>query len=108
APQPGRSGLEGEVAGNFDPARYPGEGGSGEGVFFATHRPIAADLQGSYQNGMQEINIPRPVFNQLVQDGVILPDTYHPAGQSWHVPTNRIPDFNAAIRNGTNNTYHPQ
>jgi hypothetical protein len=60
-----------------------------------------------YGNGIQELHIPGPLFEALVLQGVIQPDGYYPVGQSWHVPPDGLTVFNAAIKQGTPNRFHP-
>src|SRR6478609_4475201 len=63
--------------------QYPGDG-----PYFATDRIIATqDFQphGTYQNGLQEVQIPRSTFDRLVHDGVIQIDGHYAPGRSWVV-----------------------
>jgi Pretoxin HINT domain len=102
APAPGRN-AAGEVVNGYEPTEYPGDG-----PYFATRRSIAESFQDSYENGLQEIRIPKARFEQLVAEGVIQPDGYYAPGQSWHVPSERLPAFNQAIMEGPPNLYHTQ
>ncbi len=73
APQVNRQ-PEKEVHSGFDPKDYPGIG-----PFFALDRPLAEEWQGIYKNGLQEIHLPRAVFEDLLANGMILEDNvYHP------------------------------
>ncbi len=92
-----------ELQQGFEPADYPGMG-----LFFATEKFIAESFQQSYQNGLQEFHMPRDLFDRLVQLDVILPDTFYPVGQSWHVPPSGLHEFNVAVGQGTPGKYHPQ
>ncbi len=92
----------GEVVNGYAAVDYPGNG-----PYFATERQIAHAFAFSYGCGIQELHIPRPLFEALVIQGVILADRYYPPGQSWHVPPGGLADFNAAIQQGTPNHYHP-
>ena len=102
APGKGRTGAAGEVRAGFDPAEYPGDG-----PYFATDKSIAEGFQQSYGNGLQEINIPRSTFDELVQRGVIRMDGYYEPGRSWHVPADRLAEFNEAVKQGATNQFHP-
>ena len=102
APGKGRTGAASEVTNGFDPAKYPGDG-----PYFATDKSIAESFQRSYGNGLQEINIPRSKFDELVNKGVIKVDGYYDAGKSWHVPADRLAEFNEAIGQGPANQFHP-
>ncbi len=101
APQKGRDGAA-EVASGFDPNVYPGNG-----PYFAFARDFAEGWQDIYENGLQEIHLPRTLFEDLVQKGVIQSDSYCP-GQSCHVPAAGLAAFNQAIQQGSPNVYHPQ
>jgi hypothetical protein len=92
----------GELQGGFDPANYPGPG-----LFFATYKPISESFQLHYGNGLQAFFMLETEFKRLVQKGVILPDTYYPSGQSWHVPAAGIPEFNAAMQGGSPGKVYP-
>lgn len=48
------------------------------------------------------------LFDMLVEQGVMEPDTYYPSGQSWHVPSARLPAFNRIVQQGKQNVYHRQ
>ncbi len=101
APAPGRLGLADEVVNGFAPSRYPGNG-----PYFATDKTIALEFRSSYNNGLQEINIPRSVFDQLVQKGVIKVDGLYQRGRSWRVPPRGLGEFNEAIKLGPPNAFH--
>jgi hypothetical protein len=102
APQPGRSGAAGEVVDGFLPENYPGEG-----VFFALAEAKAGEYRFNYQNGMQRVRIPRALYDQLVQEGVILPDENLP-NSAIRVPPDKLPRFNEAMRQGPPNEYSPE
>jgi hypothetical protein len=102
APGKGRTGVADEVTSGFDPAKYPGDG-----AYLASDKAIAEGFQKSYGNGLQEINIPRSTFDELVHKGVIKVDGYYEAGRSWHVPADKLAEFNAAIKQSTTNKFHP-
>ncbi len=102
APANGRLGAAGEVTAGFDPAEYPGDG-----PYFATDKPIAEGFQQSYGNGLQEINISRGTFDELVHTGVIKMDGYYGAGRSWHVPADKLANFNDAVTQSATNRFHP-
>jgi hypothetical protein len=99
---PGCRDPVGEVGTGYAAADYPGNG-----PYFATDRQIADAFALCYGCGIQELHIPRVLFEELVKRGVIQPDGYYPPGQSWHVPPGGLADFNAAIQQGTPNRYHP-
>lgn len=103
APRPGCRYPEREVLGGYEPADYPGAG-----VFFARYKPIADSFRQCYQNGLQEIRMSLELFDMLVEQGVMEPDTYYPSGQSWHVPSARLPAFNRIVQQGKQNVYHRQ
>lgn len=92
---------EREVIDGFSADDYPGDG-----PYFATDRRIAEEFAACYRRGLQELHVPQAVFDKLVLHGHVQPDGYYPAGQSWCVPPNRLPEFNAAIRLGTPNRFH--
>jgi hypothetical protein len=52
--------------------------------------------------------MPRDLFETLIQRQIIQVDGFYPAGQSWHVPPDGLPEFNAAIRQGCPNYYWPE
>ena len=87
----------------FDPVHYPGDG-----VYFTTNLPLALEFQRCYGNGLQEIKLPTELFKKLVEEGVMQPDYYYPGGQSWHVPPDRIPELNKAVRGKSNGDYFMQ
>jgi hypothetical protein len=101
APQQGRDAIA-EVTRGFEPAVYPGDG-----PFFALELQLAEQWRAVYRNGLQEIHVPRPLFEDLLRQGVIQPDTYYP-GRSCHVPPPGLVLFNQAILQGTPNAYHPE
>jgi hypothetical protein len=92
-----------EVVEGFDTIRCPGNG-----VYFATYLPLALEFQRCYGNGLQEIKLNKELFKKLVDDGVMQPDYYYPEGQSWHVPSDRIPELNETIRGKPNGLYFMQ
>ncbi len=103
APQGGRLNAAGELTEGFDPSQYPGDG-----PYFATDKAIAEGFRdASYGNGLQEVNIPRGIFDELVAKGIIQPDTFYGPGQAWHVPPDGLAEFNAALKMGPPNVYHP-
>lgn len=59
-----------------------------------------------YGSGMQEINIPKPLYDDLVKSGAIKSDFFQ--ADSVHVPVQGLDAFNAAIKEGPPNVYHPQ
>lgn len=103
APSPNCPDPAREISIGYDSAHYPGKG-----VFFATRKPIADDFRRCYQNGLQSIYMPRWLFCELVEEGIIQPDGYYAEGQSWHVPPASLAIFNQAIGQGTPNEYEPE
>lgn len=101
APRAGRTGVADEVVEGFSPDRYPGNG-----PYFTSDPRIAAEYMFNYRNGMQEIQIPRDLYDQMVSDGVIVRDLRETA--SVHVPAEGLERFNEAMRKGPPNVYHPQ
>lgn len=102
APQPRRDAAR-ELIDGFDSAAYPGNG-----PYFSVVREIAVEFQDSYQAGLQEIHVPRLLFESLGQKGIIQTDPFYTKGESWHVPPDGLDEFNNAIKQGTQNLYHPQ
>jgi hypothetical protein len=102
APQPGRDGAR-EIAKGFDPQMYPGNG-----PYFTTDDMLAERYQRHYLAGLQEIHMPRPVFEDLMSRGVIVEDPMYPPGIGYHVPPSSLPEFNLAIQQGNPNVFHPQ
>jgi hypothetical protein len=100
APQAGRPAAQ-EMIDGFDRLRYPGDG-----PYFASDKALAEVFEGIYQNGMQEIRIPKDRFEELIRLGVLQPDSYYPSGSSYHVPPDGLALFNDAIRMGSPNLYH--
>lgn len=100
APQKGRDAIH-EITSGYDPDQYPGDG-----PYFALDKALAVEFEAIYGNGLQEIRMPRSLFDELVRLGVIRRDTYYPT-RSCHVPPVGLPDFNEAINQGTPNEYHP-
>lgn len=100
APQPGRAGAQ-EVIDGYDHLRYPGDG-----PYFARDKVIADRLQSNYGNGLQEINIPETLFQDLLDQGIVQPDAYYGQERSYHVPPAGLPVFNEAIKKGSPNVYH--
>ncbi len=98
---PGCRDPAGEVAIGYAAIDYPGDG-----PYFATDRQIADAFAFCYGFGMQELHIPKVLFETLVIRGILQPDGYYPLGHSWHVPAGGLADFNAAIQQGTPNCYH--
>jgi hypothetical protein len=102
APQSGRVAPQ-EVVDGFDPELYPGNG-----PYFTIDRKIAEGFQETYCNGMQEIYLPKTLFEEFIGRGIIRLDLYYRAGQSYHVPASGLRLFNEAIKLGTPNVYNPQ
>ena len=100
APQAGRSGGAEEVVHGYSPTQYPGMG-----PFFSTERSVAESYRYHYQNGLQEIKIPKHVYDGLVRDGIVRVDGLEHA--SIHVPAEGLGIFNAALRLGPPNAYYP-
>jgi hypothetical protein len=92
-----------EVKEGYVHEHYPAQG-----PYFATEKAVAVAFQYCYRNGMQEIHLPRLVFEDLVQKGLIQPDGFYLPGQSWHVPSDGLAVFNRAIQLGSPNEYHPE
>jgi hypothetical protein len=103
APSAGCTDAALEIVEGYQAERYPGKG-----VYVASNRLVAEDFRRCYANGMQELHLPRPVFDRLVKAGIIQPDSYFPEGQSWHIPPDGVATFNEAIRLGNANVYHPE
>ncbi len=91
-----------EIIDGFDPADYPGNG-----LYLATDQLLAESFQPCHGNGLQEMFMPRDLFDDLIDRGIIQPDGYYAPGRSWHVLPADLAAFNAAIRQGTPNRYHP-
>jgi hypothetical protein len=103
APSPKCRDPQREIRDGFDPADYPGEG-----LFFASHRLVADAFLGYYLNGLQELHVDETLFAELVAQGVILPDGFYPAGQSWHVLPADIDAFNKAWQQASPAQYYAQ
>ncbi len=101
APQRGRTGAAQEVVDGYDPSRYPGDG-----PFFSRDKGTAQKYQYHYENGLQEINVPRSEYDRLTTEGVIRRDGLE--NQSVHVPATGLEAFNEAIKSGPSNRYHLQ
>ncbi|MCM8541265.1 MAG: hypothetical protein NE328_13405 [Lentisphaeraceae bacterium] len=97
APQKGRDGAK-EVVEGYDPKTYPGEG-----PFFSTEKGVSEKYQYHYQNGLQEINIPKKEYDNLVEKKVIQKDTLEK--NSVNVPEKDLEKFNEAIKKGPENKY---
>lgn len=102
APSPTCRDPAGEVIHGYAATEYPGNG-----PYFAADENIAKGFAACYGRGMQKLYVPRALFELLVQRGLMRPDGWYPAGQSWHVPPDGLAEFNAAIGQGTTNQYHP-
>ncbi len=89
-----------ELENGFDPANYPGNG-----PYFATNRRTAEDFLRNYDNGLQQIRIPREQYDNLVRQSVIQPDPWLP-GDSIHVPPDLLERFNEALKSGPSNILH--
>jgi hypothetical protein len=70
-------------------------------------RELAHEWQDVYENGLQQIHLPRSVFEELIRQGIIRPDGYYP-GRSCYVPPDGLAIFNDAIAQGSPNLYEPQ
>ena len=101
APQGGRTGVAQEVVEGFSPGRYPGNG-----PYFSTDPAIVAEYMFHYRNGMQEIRIPRHLYDEMLGDGVIVRDTFEV--NSVYVPARGLDRFNETLRQGPPNVYYPQ
>jgi hypothetical protein len=99
APQPGRDAAR-EIIEGFDTQSYPGNG-----PYFTTVRAIAEDYLQYYKAGIQVFYLPRAMFEDLLYDGVIVPDPLYSDGECYHVPTDGLPRFNQAIQHGTPNEW---
>jgi hypothetical protein len=86
----------------YDANDYPGKG-----PYFAAKRHIAEGFARHYGGGLQELHLPRALFESLIQQGIIQPDGWYPPGDSWHVPADGLAAFNAAIQQGSPNQYDP-
>src|SRR5436309_15958991 len=94
APQSGLDGAR-ELVGRFDPQLYPGNG-----PYFTTDKSLAESYERHYRAGLQEINLTRADFEDLLSRGIVLQDPMYPAGISYHVPPGGLAEFNAAIQRG--------
>jgi len=101
APARGRTGVADEVVNGYDPKRYPDNG-----PYFSTTRSVAEEYQYHYQNGLQEINIPKNEYDDLLNREMINVDGYEV--DSVHVPPENLDEFNKAIQKGPPNVYHPE
>ena len=101
APQKGRD-ASNEVVNGFDPALY-----TENGPYFTTVRTIAQGFQEIYRNGMQKLYLPKAIFEELLEQGIIGPDLYYKPGR-YHVPASALRQFNEAIRLGTQNFHEPE
>lgn len=102
APQPGRDPAR-EIAGGFEPRMYPGNG-----PYFTRDKTLAVVYQRHYLAGLQEIHLPRVLFEDLLTRGMVVEDPMYPPGISYHVPPLGLSEFNAAINQGSPNVFHPQ
>lgn len=90
----------------FSPVDYPLNG-----PYFALDKSLSVENfqpYKGYQNGLQEINILKSHFDDLLMRGIIKPDTYYEPGRSVHVPATGLHEFNRIIQLGPPNKYHPQ
>ena len=102
APQRGRTGVEDEVIEGFSKERYPGDG-----PYFTTDEATAVnDYQYHYENGLQEIRIPRSEYDRLVKEGKIVIDGLEKG--AVNVPAKYLDEFNEVLKQGPENIYHPQ
>jgi hypothetical protein len=102
APSQACADPEGEVKKGFDPGQYPGQG-----LYLALFKSVAEGFQRCYGNGLQEMHLSKDVFEELVRQGIIRPDSFYPEGQSWHVLPDCIAAFNEAMLQGSEGHYHP-
>lgn len=92
-----------EVASGFLAESYPGDG-----LYLATNAMIAMEFAKAYENGLQQIEIPADVFEQMKVDGVVLADGYYRPGSSWRVPPEMLAAFNATmLAHGISRYDHP-
>ena len=91
-----------EVLHGYEPSDYPGNG-----PYFTAVKDIAKGFAACYGRGMQELHMPRDLFETLIQRGDVQPDGWYGPGESWHVPPGGLAEFNAAIAQGTANKYDP-
>lgn len=82
-----------ELLEGFSPDNYPGPG-----LFLATFKAVAEEFSACYENGLQEIHLTGPVFQDLVNRGIIKPDCFFPKDQSWHVPEDQLVYFNEVLK----------
>lgn len=102
APSPSCCDPSREVLEGYAADEYPGHG-----PYLATEEGLALEFADCYGRGLQELHLPRARFEEMVKEGVIQPDTWYPEGQAWHVPPEGLEVFNASIKAGTPNLYHP-
>jgi hypothetical protein len=93
--------IETEVANGIDPSKYKHPKWH---PYYATDTTIALDFQGEYGAGMIEIALPRTVFEDLVDRGVLTIDALYTEGRSWSVPRAKIEEFNKVATQYT--VYH--
>lgn len=101
APQRGRDATREMIVG-FDADLYPGDG-----PYFALDKEVAMEFKKIYRNGLQEIHVPRALFEKLVQENIIIWDVFY-AGRACYVPPNGLVEFNSAMQQGTPSRYHPE
>ncbi len=93
APRPSNSNAAAEVVDGYSPNDYPGDG-----AFFSLDRSVAQKYQFHYQNGLQSIQMPRKVFEQMIKVGVIQNDFYE--RDSVNIPASGLKQFNSQITSG--------
>jgi RHS repeat-associated protein len=93
--------AEEEVKSGFPVNRYPGMG-----PFFSLEKSVAEKYRYHYQNGMQEIILPKSHYDRMFSSGLIKIDGLEQS--SVHVPASGLDRFNQAIQLGPANKYHPE
>jgi hypothetical protein len=76
------------------------------GPFFSLEKSVAEKYRYHYQNGMQEIILPKSHYDRMFSSGLIKIDGLEQS--SVHVPASGLDRFNQAIQLGPANKYHPE
>src|SRR5437870_2819735 len=91
APQPGRDAAS-ELRIGFALENYPGQG-----PYFTTELLVALAFEAVYKNGLQEIRVPASLLAEWLEQGVLQEDAYYPPRRSFHVPADKLAEFNRQV-----------
>ena len=99
-----------EIAGAFDPQDYVDDGFIHAGPYFgvdAAWQGVSEGFEVTYGNGIQEILLPGNIYDDMLENGTIVPDGFYPSGTAVYAPTESLSVFNRCIQQGPDNIYHP-